>query len=326
MGYEAALPASEHIRALASGYAPRHRTKKLLLVLQAYIDESASESGDKRLVMAGYVSSVPEWERFSDDWDCELRRPPSIDYLRMVEAEHFRGQFCGWPEEARDRKLLALAQRIPGKLMGSIHTSVSRSEYLQILAPIAPYPMKQPYSMCFHSMIGLLPRLAARMPDPPTIDFIFDENNLGPDNLIYYQAMKDVLPERARALLSGPPIFRDDKKVVALQAADMLAWHLRKRVEDRMYRPLMEHIMGVTWHAHAHLDAALLKAEANRISKIPGVRRIQTRNQWRRLKRNIKLIRPANIRPNTNRIWMHLLHAYCSVSELIARIRYRRRR
>jgi hypothetical protein len=190
-------------------------------MLQAYIDDSASELGDKRLFLAGYVGSAPLWARFSDAWERELSAHPPIEYLHMVEAQNLRGQFEGWSEADRDKKVLAMANIVPAHVIRSVQVSVSRSEYDRIIRPIAPYNLQNPY---FIGVLFTLSRaLHDTLEDAPTIDFIFDEHNLGRDAVMWYDYLKTCLPPGPRSLLGGPPIFRNDKKVVALQGADMLA-------------------------------------------------------------------------------------------------------
>jgi len=46
--------------------------------------------------MAGYLNRANEWRLFDDAWAEELSAKPSIEYLKMVEANGLRGQFGGW--------------------------------------------------------------------------------------------------------------------------------------------------------------------------------------------------------------------------------------
>lgn len=82
------------------------------ILLQAFCDDSASDKGDKRLFMAGYLDRADRWQLFSEAWLEELQALPSIAYLRMVEANNLRGQFKGWTKKARDQKLKGLARVI----------------------------------------------------------------------------------------------------------------------------------------------------------------------------------------------------------------------
>ena len=59
-------------------------------MLQAYVDDSASDQGDQRLFLAGYINAADRWIRSSDAWAEVLRDPPAIGYLKMSEANRFQ--------------------------------------------------------------------------------------------------------------------------------------------------------------------------------------------------------------------------------------------
>jgi hypothetical protein len=48
---------------------------------------------------------------------------------------------------------------------------------------------------------------------------------------LWYAAMKDTASLQIRELMGSTPIFRDDKQMLPLQAADLIAWHKRRRKE-----------------------------------------------------------------------------------------------
>jgi len=59
--------------------------------------------------MAGLLSDSENWAQFSDDWSaCLQSGPRRLDYFKMKEAAGCGGQFYGWSEPERDRKLLSL--------------------------------------------------------------------------------------------------------------------------------------------------------------------------------------------------------------------------
>jgi len=43
-----------------------------------------------------------------------------------------------------------------------------------------------------------------------------------------YRQIRDILPERQTGLIVGSPRMEDDKLVLPLQAADLLAWNVRR--------------------------------------------------------------------------------------------------
>lgn len=57
-----------------------------MTVFQAFVDDSASDEGEARLFLAGYINAADKWGLFSDAWQEQLSNPPAIEYFKMSEA------------------------------------------------------------------------------------------------------------------------------------------------------------------------------------------------------------------------------------------------
>src|SRR5260370_7333889 len=81
-----------HVGALFSGLPKALRDAGLLMVLQAWIDESGKGQGQGPVyLLAGYVGKKTMWEDFADDWQAELDRAPILPYLHAKESQLFKG-------------------------------------------------------------------------------------------------------------------------------------------------------------------------------------------------------------------------------------------
>jgi hypothetical protein len=208
---------------LVLGYSSEKRARKVLVMLQAYIDDSADQDGDKRLLLAGYINSAKRWESFSDDWALALAQPPAIDCLHMTKSFH------GFSSEARQKKLEALIAVLAKYKPLSIECSVSKADFDNILKPVAPHDLRHAYFPCFYGIVINAARMIAQTPEELSLDFIFDDQgNVGLNALLWYPAVFSTLAPEIQAKLSGPPYFKSDMDVLPLQAADMLAWHMRR--------------------------------------------------------------------------------------------------
>lgn len=204
------------------------------MTLTAFIDDSASEENDKLLVLAGYVHAAVSWEVFSNDWQKVLEAHPRIEYFKMREAESLKGEFSGWAPSTRDGKIDALAQVILRHKPWSVETYMSKAQYTAIVGPVVPYDIRHAYLDLFYALIIKLAQwhhsVGLRIP----VNFVFDEQGqMGVDTAIWYGHIKSLQPTGVQELLGSTPIFRNDKKVLPLQAADLLAWHLRRQKEER---------------------------------------------------------------------------------------------
>lgn len=267
---------------LICGYCSRDRERKYIVILQAFVDDSRSESADKEFVLAGYMTTALQWMKFSDEWTAVLNQAPKIESFHSIEALHLKGCFKGWRRADRDEKVMRLAEVIDRHPMASFDTRLSVASFKRILAPIAPYDLQNPYFVVFYGvMANAAGQLHANEINVP-IDFIFDEHGaVGPDAALWYGYMKAMMAPHLRSLLGSAPIFRDDKKMVPLQAADMLAWHLRRSREPRFadeQRPITalirKHLHTETW-----VPDEMLEAWAQAMSNVPGIEGAQKKSE-----------------------------------------------
>lgn len=302
------------------------------MMLQAFVDDSASDVGDKRLFLAAYINGADQWTAFSDAWDRKLRESPAIEYFKMSEAHSGRGQFDGWAEPERDRKVLGLAQVIRDHRPWSVHCSVSREQYGRIVAPVAPLGLKNAYFACFWDVMQVTAQyhLALEIEGVPPVDFVFDEQGgLGLDAVTWYEWLKAGQVPEVRSLLGATPVFHDDKQVVPLQAADMLAWHLRRWHERGQAEvlPALDLLIESRTHVCRDVDEATLKTIARGFRRVPGVDRVQDRRSWREAVTSARAQIAAGAGPPTaNLLWMHWRNARLRLRDLINRMRYPRRR
>ena len=67
---------------------------------------------------------------------------------------------------------------------------------------------------------------------PGKTEWVFDDQGpVGAETVVWYSHMKSLEPPHLAEKWGGTPIFRNDKDILPLQAADLVAWHRRRRVE-----------------------------------------------------------------------------------------------
>jgi hypothetical protein len=266
------------ISALVCGYSREIRKRKTLIMLTAFVDDSASEDTDKLFVLAGYAQNAEVWASFSDDWQKKLDANPRIEYFKMREAQNLSGQFFGWDPIVRNRKVHAMADVIEEHEPWSIEAYMSKAQYQRIVAPIVPHDIRHPYLDLFYALIIKLAHWHYSLGLQIPVDFVFDEQGeIGEEAVMWYSHIKSLQPPEIQALMGSTPIFRDDKKVLPLQAADLLAWHLRRGREERNkneYRPVMERLFP-SMHASAELGDEYLQKIAREMSEVPGIDKVR---------------------------------------------------
>lgn len=223
------------------------------MILSAHVDDSGSdedESGHPRFyVLAGYVLPVDTWKLFSDRWAAELKREPSVKGFKMSDAEYGDGYFLGMQEPFRKLKVNELAQVISDFEPKPISAHLEWSNYKAIVEGQISEKMASPYAILFYQIMKQSHdwQIELNKHDPTvgfhSVDFIFDEQGkIGLRALQWYARLKEVLPEPYKRMMGNTPAFRDDEEIVALQAADMLAWHLHRLLEKNEDRPVLDKI------------------------------------------------------------------------------------
>ena len=228
--------ASARVRSLMTGYARVVQERRWLVMLKFYIDDSGSDiREDGVFVLAGYVMEEARWEDFAEKWYVQLRRDFPIDYCRMAEAKYRDGQFREMDEVFRQMKVRDLALVIEACHPTAIACQMKWDQYNEIVKGNVNKSLDNPYAILFFQMMKSNSELQIECNKVHPfgfrpVDFIFDDQ--GPMTelqcLEWYLKLKEKLPEPHRTMLSNTPQFKDDRELTPLQAADMLAWHIRR--------------------------------------------------------------------------------------------------
>jgi hypothetical protein len=227
------------MRALVSGLPSPRRDSKLLLMLQAYLDDSGSDGLGPVFLLCGYVTTAKAWARFSDNWQKALDGEPKLEYFKMREANSLRKQFWGWNKAQRDKLLVTLAQIIKRHVLLGISSAVfyedlekAKAEYPDIIGKLKG---ANHYQLLFHGAIARVANYYIKAKTKERIEFIFDEQGVwGLEAILGATAVLPLLNPKERAIIAGPPIQRNDKDYLPLQAADMIAWQTRRFIVENM--------------------------------------------------------------------------------------------
>lgn len=268
------MSATRHARQgvdnLTCGYSTQMRARKVLVVLQAFIDDSGSDKRpDKRLVLAGYIQTAEAWSSFSEDWAAVLASEPPLKSLHMT------GGFHGFTKLARERKIDALVSVLEKYRPISIECAVSKRDYVELLQDVVPYDIRHPYFPCFVGILQCVAKAIEAEGLHGPVDLIFDmQGNVGQAAALWYVPLKHSDPLLARTL-GGPPIFRSDDDVLPLQAADMLAWHVRKLSEPDFDGRHLEVANAIRFrHRYMEVPREMIASWAKEFAETPGIHEV----------------------------------------------------
>jgi hypothetical protein len=238
-------------------YAKQIRETRLMLMLQGYADDSGSDGSRPPFVLAGFVDKTEKWESFSDDWKQQLDRKPKIDYFKMAEAASGHGQFEGWDEEFIRCKIIDLLSVLEWHQPDGIYSWIKWDDYRHLVEPHVHGLLRDPYQVLFPAIFDVLINFQRRKGIfPETTDMDFDEQGeAGEFARQIYPKMKARIPAEYASVFGRTPLMLDDKKYLPLQAADMLAWNMRRELDQNdaqknwhwLYERI-EKLVRLSWH------------------------------------------------------------------------------
>jgi hypothetical protein len=196
-------------------------------MLRAFFDDSNIHQGPV-YVLAGWVAPAEKWAPFSNDWQAVLDMKPRVGYFKYSEAMNFGGEFLGISQASRDEKLKLLVGVLEDYGVVGISASVPHRVFSGWFCK-APAPFNNPYVMLLYGVIMRLLRYARSIDYRDKVDLIFDTQLDQMENVMAAWAgfVRDA-PDEFRPLLGDPPMFRNDKTTLPLQAADLHAGWLRE--------------------------------------------------------------------------------------------------
>jgi hypothetical protein len=233
------------------------------MLLQAYVDDSGNTPQGKdahqdRFVLAGFVMAAEKWELFSDRWAAALSRPPKIEYFKMNAVEDGGKPFITesgliLAREFRLQKMNEVAQVIAELEPLPVVASLKWDDYERMVRGKVHPKLDSPYAILFYQIqraahefqIAVNKMFPERNFGFHRVDFVFDKQGpVGEQASQWHAKLAQVVPEPYKTMMGNTPVFRDDRDIVALQAADMLAWHVRHGYAyPRDMMPALERIL-----------------------------------------------------------------------------------
>jgi len=220
-----AVSAAESVIALVSGFPRGARERRLFMVIQVCIDDSSTAG--ENLVLAGYMARSEAWATFATEWAELLTIRPSWKRFKMSEI------MSNWPGEETGERVVHHYRLIEKYVDSAICVVVPRRPITKAARDLGmPNFAQNPYYLAWRAIITLCLKWKNDAGVSEPIDFIFDQQqgeaavvSAGWDNFT------KGMPIEWSGLAKNRPIFRSDDDFLPLQAADLLAWWMRKRYE-----------------------------------------------------------------------------------------------
>jgi hypothetical protein len=207
------------------------------MAVALYGDESESHEPHV-FTLAGFVASPSAWENFIPAWRemlCSVG-PYPVEALHTNVLERGRPPFDGWVREEREALIARAVDILTDTTLCANLYAISCTFMLDELNDRIPCIFEKAktqeiYERCYRVVFENILKFSPFK----GIDFIFDRK-------AKVEGRVQAHFEAAKAELDKDPdtngrlnecIFRDDRKFMPLQAADLLAFEIRRRVWDK---------------------------------------------------------------------------------------------
>ena len=250
------------------------------LINAGYCDESESTQAPPVFVVAGYLCRGPDWFELARHWRAALHREGLAECgFHMSECEgHTKPPYDSMDRGERERLQRLFIGIINKAPLWGYAAGVDLTRYYEILPQIKAKRGNQakPYFLAFEHLVERMARVLddGRFPPGERVAFVFDRQKeyQGRAKQLYDElAAMDHLPYTRRL---GSLTFEDDHACEPLQAADLWAYEIRRRlvhVHLSLGKPrwqwdlLMEGVrtnpnrggsgLNLDWHGREQIDA-----------------------------------------------------------------------
>jgi len=174
------------------------------------------------------VATTERWVEFNEEWQAELDREPSLDAFKMKHAMTGSDVWHDWREDARAVRLDQFHAVIMRHAMVGFGCVVYLDAFKELIQRDVRYS-NAIYQIAFLGLVANTLRYHRQMELTDKMDFVFDEQMHEFPKAI--QAFCDLWTKEPylRKCMAGTPRSAVDDKVLPLQAADYLAWQIRRQ-------------------------------------------------------------------------------------------------
>jgi len=196
----------------------------------AYFDDSGKESGERWVVIGGFLAHEFVWQAFAPRWAHELRRH-DISTLHMKDAIQRTGEYQSWSIEKRNEVLGDFLTILKTSHLIGFAVGVDAPAWKAYLQTHRPKEKLSAMEFCFMRILRLVTDRMAKVQPPDRILLCFDtDREFASARLNLWNELR-ARPQYAGLNAAVSAIgFANVEQVQPLQAADMLAWLARKEL------------------------------------------------------------------------------------------------
>src|SRR4051812_36909596 len=139
--------------AFLSGLHEAARRRRLIMPVQAFVDDSDGRGHSRYFVLAGLITYAERWAEFSNEWYACLKEKPSIRRFKMGDAAGCSGEFRSFTPSERDDKLRKFCRIINQHPKLLTYTIIDLDAHAETWGKSRFLASRDPYFHPFHNTI-----------------------------------------------------------------------------------------------------------------------------------------------------------------------------
>jgi hypothetical protein len=219
---------------------PREYPNGLLVMLQAFFDDTGTHDGSKWgpskiVAVAGIFGTEGDLRGLESEWRKHLDRPlcgnkPRLKRFHMVDCQRSVGEFTGWSRTETNYFCHQLGTAIIESGVAGYGFASSRKDWDDLITGDARDVLGDSEGNCVRNCFIKAAAWAQHSTFDPHMSFVFDDRpHRQRENKVVYDVFK-------RQTMPPPELvgifFATSHKILPLQAADLVAWEFYQHAND----------------------------------------------------------------------------------------------
>lgn len=212
------------------------KSDDLMAMIVAYFDDSGTHYESDIAVAACFVSDVKRWTEFENEWKPILKEA-GIEEFHMADFVAYQNSFTDCSQEKHDQVIKSLIKVINKNALVGCASAVIKDDYNKhVTGKLRDKLGHHHYTFAVQSCLSYIEEWmkGARLLQPVEYVFHFMKKGSGEITRLF----EDLLAQGLAVNFGVEPYgwaFQNQKLIVQLQSADILAWEAHKYMRDYQF-------------------------------------------------------------------------------------------